>query len=380
MQITFRNTVTDFEALAKAFPFWQRVWWRFRLLWFILICATPGTIVLALLGMWRGLLMSWAIISLVLVAAVWHWLVNRRRHHASFEKVSAEDRTIRLTPDALEGESKLGWSRRCWSAVHRIHTTAEHILIFVGKLTAIVIPKRAFESSLAADNFAHELERSLKQAVGPKTAFVAKQSTERLAAQEMPVAAVEYQNTREELVTVQYEGLADSPTSDRTGSFVAWMMALTIATLMILFASQVDGMAAEIIAGAFGFFVMLIVFAVTLFGIERRRSLGHVDDEALLPRKVVISPKGIASIRNAMEEFQQWSVFGGIEDSDRFIAVYFVKPQIGYLIPKSAFDSADAAEQLLQSAKTYFEEARVKEEPESEQFETGNPYQPPLAQ
>ena len=63
------------------------------------------------------------------------------------------ERTITLRDDAFATESQYGRSESRWPIVQKLARTRRHIFIYVNQSSAVVIPRRAFDSSARWDSF-----------------------------------------------------------------------------------------------------------------------------------------------------------------------------------------------------------------------------------
>ena len=74
------------------------------------------------------------------------------------------DKTITLGEEALIGESQYGRSETRWTMVQKLARTRRYIFIYLGQENAIVLPRRAFESSTQWDTFYDICKQRTKRA------------------------------------------------------------------------------------------------------------------------------------------------------------------------------------------------------------------------
>ena len=63
------------------------------------------------------------------------------------------DKTITLGEESFVGESQYGKSELRWTMVQKLARTKRYIFIYIGQENAVVLPRRAFESSTKWDEF-----------------------------------------------------------------------------------------------------------------------------------------------------------------------------------------------------------------------------------
>lgn len=67
--------------------------------------------------------------------------------------------SISLTEEGLEESSRLGETKKSWSAIERIDITEAHIFIYASAVSAYIIPTRAFENMKQIDEFIDMLNK-----------------------------------------------------------------------------------------------------------------------------------------------------------------------------------------------------------------------------
>jgi hypothetical protein len=378
MEVQYQYTLDDLKALARALPFSQRV--RPILSWIVLVvaCGVPPSVLLAASGAWRGVIAGWATLgAMCLFVAAKVWSARRRFWRTGLQRWQFP-RTVRLHPDRLEVESDYYWGRRDWSLVARVVDTPKHVILFVNKVTAHVIPKRAFDSPAAADLFAQTAASYQQQARAL--------ATPRFTPNHPPVVndadalQISYKNKAEEFISVQYDSLqrADqSQTKQNRVTIVA--LVASISVCVALYAVWAAGLG-QVIGGSLTFALVGFYTALLAQRLARRRAVHNVEKDRLRPRTLTISPTGVADVEANRESFTTWRQFDSVEHDDRFIVLYYVNRQIGYLIPKSAFAAREDAERFANLARAYSEDASRDAAPETPRAaETGNPYQPPAS-
>lgn len=169
MQVTFDLELEDWRANER---FWKSKRSRRTgrdLLWVWMFCGIVATFTVFPLGVivlsfvqnpafaasWRAQgLMALAPVSFVLIplgflAALWFGAPLLQKF--SFRESPSYGRqfTLVLERDGLRGDHVLPWSQ-----MQAIEETPQHIFILDGDNRALIIPKRAFESDFAANQFA----------------------------------------------------------------------------------------------------------------------------------------------------------------------------------------------------------------------------------
>lgn len=96
-----------------------------------------------------GVVLGLMVVVLGLVAALRAWVRRMPRDDGA---VLGWHR-VALTEDGVHIETRAGRSFVAWSGVFEIHDRGEHILLFIDRGAAHVVPKRAFSSTGEAQRF-----------------------------------------------------------------------------------------------------------------------------------------------------------------------------------------------------------------------------------
>ncbi|HYO62110.1 MAG TPA: YcxB family protein [Pyrinomonadaceae bacterium] len=115
------------------------------------------------------------VVCVVTFAVLWVW--NYPRHHqkmldANAKKLLGEGRNaglfcehrMSIAEEGLSVASEYARAQVSWAMVERVEETKEHIFIYVGSMTAYLIPKWAFDSRRAAEDFFHTAQSFQRRA------------------------------------------------------------------------------------------------------------------------------------------------------------------------------------------------------------------------
>lgn len=82
-----------------------------------------------------------------------NWIAQFRAFHNTERNGVLGEHTITLTPEALHERTAVNDSKASWSGIFRTDATPTHIFIFTQPNAAYVIPRRAFPTPKAAEQF-----------------------------------------------------------------------------------------------------------------------------------------------------------------------------------------------------------------------------------
>jgi hypothetical protein len=161
MSITFTLTPADLRAFTrharKSMPEFRRLRW-FNLGFAALIAFSTSlttTNSLSLPARILTFLILTAIIWLLMTAisAAVNWLVSSFRPNTAGLQGILCEHTISIDPDGLSESTAVNQSRSSWHGIHRIDASPHHLFIFIQPNMAHTIPRNAFPSPDAANQF-----------------------------------------------------------------------------------------------------------------------------------------------------------------------------------------------------------------------------------
>jgi len=210
MRVHFQNTLDDYRALLRAFPLRKRLEWILMFPLWLVAVSLPGTVLLMVLGDWYALVASWLILGAFL-----GWIIRSVRHSwRTLDPKALAPASIWFDEESVSSESGYGWSRRDWSMIHDVREPGGHVLLFTTEAEAFAIPLRAFASSAEAEEFASGARLAFARSREPGyVAFAPPLPAEVVAEGFVGIFSalqVRYQNTAEELATIQFRGLVNA--------------------------------------------------------------------------------------------------------------------------------------------------------------------------
>jgi hypothetical protein len=112
-------------------------------------------------------------LMLVIVAAITlvaNWIVQFRAYDNTDRHGVLGEHTIALTAEALHERTAVNESKASWSGIFRIDATPTHLFIYTQPNAALVIPRRAFPTAEAAEQFLSTARTYHDAATSPVTA------------------------------------------------------------------------------------------------------------------------------------------------------------------------------------------------------------------
>ena len=174
-QVTFALREEDFVALQKTVFPRRAVFLAGATV--LLLIATAGLVPLRV----SGFLQPWMLMlgPALTCGMLLLWSLPRRSIARAIrsdpKRFPTHTQTLRLTPSGIDidgGRAQV--SSIHWTGVERIDETANHIYLFLHRVRAVVIPKRAFPNEGAAASFCSEILRLHTEARDPSPAVVSR--------------------------------------------------------------------------------------------------------------------------------------------------------------------------------------------------------------
>ena len=151
---------------------------RRMVLWFIvpLMLVLLGLLV-TISGVWPVAIGSGLLLFFTIFAVLWMIFfpaLYRQSLNKGYQRLwSSSDNAgmfgiyrVTATHQGLSCESPEGFARRLWSGVKRVVVTDANALLYYSSFTAVVIPKRAFDSQQDLDKFLEVIEQYRQAATG----------------------------------------------------------------------------------------------------------------------------------------------------------------------------------------------------------------------
>jgi hypothetical protein len=161
MSITFTLTPADLRAFTrharKSMPEFRRLRW-FNLGFAALIAfstSLTATSSRSLPVRILTFLILAAIIWLLMttISAAVNWLASSFRPNTAGLQGILCEHTISIDPEGLSESTSVNHSRSSWHGIHRIDPSPDHLFIFIQPNMAHTIPRNAFPSPDAANQF-----------------------------------------------------------------------------------------------------------------------------------------------------------------------------------------------------------------------------------
>jgi hypothetical protein len=115
------------------------------------------------------------IIGYAVVASLTWFLEKRMTRRAILQLLKAEKpdkgqlgrHTVKLDETGVVESTVVGEQRTSWAGIDRVEQDPDYIFIYTAPAAALVIPKRAFDSTLDAENFYHRAIAKLIEPARP---------------------------------------------------------------------------------------------------------------------------------------------------------------------------------------------------------------------
>lgn len=162
MEVEVDLTTEDVVALNRhvlqTVPYFRR---HIRLAWASLTLLTPALVWLTIRAGGRDPHVVELLVPTVVVFLLYPFLV-RYRNRRTIERLLDSSSTaatlgpqrITITPDEITRHNNFGHSAFYWSAIDRVETTRDHLIVFIGATQAFLLPKRDFASEEEFSRFA----------------------------------------------------------------------------------------------------------------------------------------------------------------------------------------------------------------------------------
>jgi hypothetical protein len=172
-EITFNIEVSDMKAFQRYHRWhsksYRRMWIALLVLFFgislneaIRAEWAEGSRVLLFFVMWGIMLMIFSVYWLI-----WLVLVQFRTWKDGARHGILGEHTITLTPEALRERTAVNEGTAAWKGIYRIDANASYLFIYLQPEMAHVIPRRAFPTPEAAEEFLATARAYYAAAVAP---------------------------------------------------------------------------------------------------------------------------------------------------------------------------------------------------------------------
>jgi hypothetical protein len=393
LQVHYQNTVEDWKSLQESFTAWQRFMSRWGAAIVLtamgVVCSFPATALFVSLGQWTAVWLGWLVMT-VLVAAL---LVFAVRATAPPDPKILRPATLVLHPDYLEVASDRGWERRDWSLIRRLQLTDKLLILHRDDGLVFAVPRRAFVSPEAAQEFARAMQQYQEQAKSPAN-DQAPAPWQDSSGPPVVFAAdtlqASFSSAAPELIDAQagmvLHAVDEKPTKrPKSATTFGWVLLLTISVLVLLLFSRNDQSQLSTLGGLVAFLGLTFVMIWPVFRAVRFLTARKQKPPVRETRTITISPRGVSLWAPRLETRTDWEAIDAIQENERLIVFSAHRPTLVhlYIIPKSAFPDEHEARHFAETAARY---RRAASDRLAEQelapvaaVETGNPYQPPQA-
>ena len=379
MEVTFRYTAADLQALAKRVPWhkrWADLFWVMFLLHLGMLAAS---ILPAVFGFWIAMAICWTLLGIGVVIISVRVALTTPKMQIDPARIRAI--TLRLTDADWQTSSDMVHTKHDWSLIQRIEKTDERIFLFTEKLRAFVIPRAAFASdgeAAAFVQFAQQKSQSARPPAAENLPPWPLSEPDLLVGEDRDdVVRAQYTPSVKELLEFETHGV--NPRQSGRISLVTMAIMAALILWVSLTDAQLAKVASCVVAGACS--LGLAVFA---YGRLRRwRWHRNLDPRRLMTTTLAASPRGVSLHSATVEGFVGWAAYTGLRQTAALFVLDGRKPNFEpLLIPRRAFASAADADRFVTLVNECVKPAETADFggglPVPKTAETGNPYQPPL--
>ncbi len=176
-EVTYNVEVADMKAFQRHHRRISPQVRRLRIFLVLLFCALSFHSTLSYETESTGGRVLYFFVMLGLMAAnaaaltfVANWFIEYRAYHNTDRNGVLGEHTVALAPEALHERTAVNDSKASWSGIFRIDATRTHLFIFTQPNAAHVIPRRAFPTAEAAEQFLSTARAYHSAATSPATA------------------------------------------------------------------------------------------------------------------------------------------------------------------------------------------------------------------
>lgn len=158
-EITFNIEVSDMKAFQRHHRRVSKYFRRLRIVLLLFMCGLSLDAAIRTEGAEGFRVLFFFImlgIMLTVYLALWfifQWLLQFRAWKDGARHGILGEHTITLTPEALRERTAVNDATAAWRGICRIDATASHLFIYLQPEMAHVIPRRAFPTPAAAEEF-----------------------------------------------------------------------------------------------------------------------------------------------------------------------------------------------------------------------------------
>ncbi|MGY8768496.1 MAG: YcxB family protein [Pirellulales bacterium] len=396
MQVKFKNTQDDIHALLYSFPFWHRIWLGIGPIALFAMAMLPSLLLIALLGLWA--IAAWigatayGFIFLIML------LIIRKIFTMKYDvRIPPGYQHTRLTDDFFEVISDHSRSRRTWNRFHRMVDSDDHLVLFISKMRAYIIPKDAFASREEAQQYFDFAQGQINHAAAhpgelPDMANYCADFTPDWASERPQI--MNFTCTLAQWARVEFYGVGE----EFRKKLPTWKSAIGQLFTSIVFGglllisilpsmTQIEGSSDSFFPWvASVLFVIFISIAINSY-INWYRYLrwrNQVQGYVTEPTTALFGSQGMSFMSKSIVSWGKWTQMDAISGDNELLAVIDYTPFVHCLIPRTAFNQPDEENEFLHVIQDFHATAKEEDAEDAdsdiilaEAVETGNPYQPP---
>ncbi|PHS18473.1 MAG: hypothetical protein COA78_02280 [Blastopirellula sp.] len=395
MQVKFQNKQEDIHALMHSYPLGHRIWLGIGPTALFALAMLPSLLLIGLVGLWEIAAwigaVSYGFIFLLIL------LIIRKIFTMSYEvRIPPGYQHARLTDDYFEVISGNGRSRRTWNRIDRMVASEDHLVMFISNLRAYIIPKAAFASSEAAQQFYEFAQNRISHAADhpgelPNMLEHSADFTPDWASERPQI--LKFACTQAQWARVEFYGVGEEFRKKLPSwkSAISQLLTAVVVGGMLLFSLSPDSLGDDSGTGSIITWIgaAIAVFFITIpinSGINwyryfqwRKQVPGYVTEATT----ALFGSQGMSFQSKSIVSWGKWIQMDAISGDDELLAVIDYTPFVHCLIPRTAFSDPGEEKEFLHIIQDFHATAKEEAEEEdsdiilAEAVETGNPFQPP---
>ncbi|MBA2114536.1 YcxB family protein [Bremerella alba] len=381
MEVTYENKPDDIAAILHGLPWADRLR-DYRHTLKVLLAVWPLAVLFVILSEWFLLAcLLGVVVVCALLLSILYW-----RAWASIgktAKVIPGPQTLRLWDDYLELTAERGGSRRSWNKVPRVQNMPEHVVIYIQKMRAYVIPKRYFSTPEQAEAFATKAQSLRTQGIETQSPLIDWEAfrSDMQLDQFRLIEHLKWDPNPElyaRLITLGINADGKNMVPTIWGLIKQLILPIILTLLLIVLRYQV-GINTDV------FYYLLLIMTSTfllVFGLQWHSHVQFlkellVQQDVTRPDEAWFYEEGIATLTEEGVGFSRWSILDQVTDDWEAIVIYDTMPYIYLAIPKTALPDPEKQSALFERLKQCTDIAHDREEEIVLAEVTDNPFQSP---
>ena len=386
MEVTYENQPEDIVAIFRAQSWGAWLQSLVPLLQFLHLFWPVALLAVALQDSFLLTTVGFAAVGVGLLQAVMY--VRARINLPKNGKIFPGVQSLRLREDYLEMQMEDAAVRRPWKYVRQVAELGEHLVLYVRKDRAYVVPKRFFPSPAEADRFLAEARRLHAAALHQPAPELSWEAFRQDFAWDEPrfLRHLRWRHNPTLNARLMTSGIDDDNNGARkvpTGGGLLAQLIFPLTLCGILLVLRYAGTGID--ESQTTMYYMLLVLAslfLFMFGLsfnlrwQYLRELRHQKKLALAD-EAWFYETGVGSCSPEAVGFSPWRILDKIAEDREAIVLYDLYPLLHLVVPKTAFATPEEATAFVERIQACHDIAHDKHDEVILAEITDNPFQSP---